>query len=240
MICSRSIHDFDNIQSSFLDLLSDQASLTVDTIRRNTLRGGTNIIYTDGVTTRALVASGNKKHTVNDLKLMAIKLKRQGAQKFKKMIAAGTGVGTKSIRSAFIGICSPEVIEDLRQLTGWKDVEDYSDSSKAMPYEVGSIGDFRIIESDNNDPIDVAGTNVYLSYFMGENAYCTTSLRGNGGIKTIVKPLGSAGANDPLDQFGTIGWKAIFGCAILNEAWLIRTEATASIEDESARHYLNN
>lgn len=233
------LYDFDNIQSSFLDLLSDQASLTVDTIRRNTLRGGTNIIYTDGATTRALVASGKKKHTVNDFKLMAIKLKRQGGMKFKKMIAAGTGVGTKSIRSAFIGICSPEVIEDLRGLTGWKDVEDYSDSSKAMPNEVGSIGDFRILESDNNDPINVSGTNVYLSYFMAENAYCTTSLRGNGGIQTKVKVLGSAGASDPLDQFGTIGWKAIFGCAILNEAWLVRTECTASIEDESTRHFLD-
>ena len=233
------LYDFDNIQSSFLDLLADQASLTVDTIRRNTLRGGTNVIYTDGATTRALVASGAKKHTVNDIKLMAIKLKRQGAMKFKKMIAAGTGIGTKSIRSAYIGITSPEVVEDLRLLAGWKDVEDYSDSSKAMPNEVGSIGDFRILESDNNDPVDVSGTNVYLSYFMGENAYCTTSLRSKGGIQTKVKPLGSAGAEDPLDQYGTVGWKAIFGCDILNEAWLIRTECTATIEDESTRHFID-
>jgi N4-gp56 family major capsid protein len=41
------LYDFDNIQSSFLDLLSDQASLTVDTIRRNTLRGGSNVVYAD-------------------------------------------------------------------------------------------------------------------------------------------------------------------------------------------------
>ena len=233
------LYDFDNIQSSFLDLLSDQASLTVDTIRRNTLRGGTNVVYANGATSRATVASGAKKHVVNDFKLMAIKLKKQGAMKFKKMIAAGTGIGTKSVRSAFIGITSPEVVEDLRALAGWKDVEDYSDSSKAMPYEVGSIGDFRILESDNNDPINVSGTNVYLSYFMGENAYCTTSLRNNGGIQTKVKALGSSGTADPLDQIGTIGWKAIFGCDILNEAWLIRTECTATIEDESTRHYLD-
>ena len=46
-------------------------------------------------------------------------------------------------------------------------------------------------------------------------AYATTTLRGKGGIQTKVKPLGSAGTADPLDQYGTIGWKAITGCAIL-------------------------
>ena len=72
---------------------------------------------------------------------------------------------------------------------------------------------------------------------MGEDAYATTSLRGKKAIETIVKTIGSSGANDPLNQFGSIGWKAITGCAILNEAWLIRTESVASIEDATAKHY---
>ena len=49
--------------------------------------------------------------------------------------------------------------------------------------------------------------------------------------------LGSSGALDPLDQFGTIGWKAIAGCAILNEAWLIRMESVATLEDGAVKHY---
>lgn len=238
------LYDFDDMQSRFLELLGDQASLTVDTIRRQTLRGGSNVVYADGATSRLAVVDGQKKMTKADFQLMAIKLKNQGAKKFKKMISATTSVGTKSVRSAFIGITSPECIEDWREIAGWKDVEDYSDASKAMPYEAGSLGDFRICESNNNDPVVQVGTdtndyNVYLSYFMGENAYCTTSLRGKEAIRTIVKPLGSSGAKDALDQYGTVGWKAIFGCDILNEAWLIRTECVASIEDESPRHFLD-
>lgn len=237
------LFDYDNIADTYFDILSDQASLTVDTIRRNTLRGGSNVIYANGATSRLTVADGTKKLTLADFKLMKIKLQKQGAKKFTKIIPASTKIGTTPIRPAYIGICSPEQIEDLRDLAGWKDVEAYADSGKAMPNEVGSIHDFRIIESDNNDPIANQGTsankNVYLGYFMGKDAYATTSLRGKGGIMAKIKPLGSSGSEDPLDQYGTIGWKAIFGCDILNEAWLIRTEATATIEDSSARHYID-
>ncbi len=232
------LYDFDTIRSSFLDILGDQASLTVDTIRRDTLRGGTNVVYADGQTTRAGVATNGSKLTENDFKIMAIKLKNQRAKKFKRVVVGSTKVGTTPIRSAYLGIISPETTEDLRLLTGWKNVEDYADYSKAVSEdEVGSIGDFRCLESTNNDPVDEGGTNVYISYFFGENAYTTVTLRGKKGITTKVKALGSAGTEDPLDQYGTIGWKAITGCAILNQAWLIRTESTAAIEDSSAKHY---
>jgi N4-gp56 family major capsid protein len=229
------MYDFDTIRSSFLDILGDQASLTVDTIRRDTLRGGTNVVYANSVADRASVASAL---TVNDFKVMAVKLKNQRAKKFKRVVVGSTKIGTTPIRSAYLGIISPEVTEDLRGLTGWKNVEDYADYSKAISEdEVGSIGDFRCLESTNNEPVDEGGTNIYLSLFFGENAYTTVTLRGKKGITTKVKALGSAGAEDPLDQYGTIGWKAITGCAILNEAWLIRAESIASIEDATTKHY---
>jgi len=238
------LYDLDNITASFLDVLGDQASLTIDTIRRNVLRGGTNVVYADGGTTRLSVADGSKILTENDFKIMTVKLKNQGATKFKKVITGTTAIGTQPVRSAYMGIVAPEVTEDLRGLTGWKNVETYADYAKGIEGEVGSIGDFRIIESTNNAPVVQVGTdtfdhNIYLSLFMGENAYATVTLRGKEGIQTKVKPLGSAGSADPLDQYGTIGWKAITGCAILNEAWLIRTESVASIEDTTAKHYFD-
>jgi hypothetical protein len=85
--------------------------------------------------------------------------------------------------------------------------------------------------------VDEAGKNIYQCIFLAKEAYATTTLRGKGGIHTKVKALGSAGTEDPLDQYGTIGWKAITGCAIINQAWLIRGECTASIEDSSEKHY---
>ncbi len=232
------LYDFDNIRTSFMDVLGDQAGITVDTIRRDTLRGGTNVVYADGVASRAALAAAPSPLTAADYKVMTLKLKNQRAKKFKRVVVGSVKVGTTPIRSAYLGIISPEVTEDLRELTGWKNVEDYADYSKAISEdEVGSFGDFRHLESTNNEPIDESGTNIFISYFFGENAYCTTTLRGKKGIETKYKALGSAGAEDPLDQYGTMGWKAICGCAILNEAWLIRAESTASVEDSTAKHY---
>ena len=232
------IYDLDNIKSSFLDILGDQASLTLDTIRRDVLRAGTNVVYADGAADRATVAAG-KLATAKDISTIAVKLKNQRAMKFKKVIAGAAKCNTFPIRSAYLCITSPEVVEDFRDLKGWKNVEEYADYGKAMPEEVGSVGDFRVLESTNNAPVKEGGKNVYLSLFFGENAYATTTLRGKGGIRTIVKALGSSGTADPLDQAGSIGWKAIAGCAILNQAWLVRLETSASIEDTAAKHYMD-
>jgi len=237
------LYDFDNIKSSFLDILGDQASLTIDTITRDVLRGGTNVIYADGATDRQGVADDKKKIVENDLIVAALKLKTQRGKKFKGVISGTTRIGTTPIRSAYVGIISPEVTTDLRNLANWKNVEDYADYGKSINEdEVGSWGDFRFVESFNNEPVvqedaDGDDVNIYLTLLLAQNAYATVTLRGKGGIQTKVKALGSAGADDPLDQYGTIGWKAIHGAAILNEAWLIRVESTASIEDGTAKHY---
>jgi len=230
-------YDLRTIKTDFLDVLGDQASLTLDTIRRDVLRSGTNVVFADGATDRATVASGAKKITKADISLMAVKLKNQAGKKFKKVISGSTKIGTAPVRSAYIAIVHPSQVEDLRELAGWQDMEDYPDVSKALEDEVGRIGDFRVIESTNNDPIDEAGTNIYVGLWMAMDSYVTVSLRGNKTIQTIVHDVGSAGANDPLNQFGTVGWKAISGCAIVNQKWLIRTEATASVEDADVKHH---
>ncbi len=239
------LYDLDNIQSSFLDILGDQASLTVDTIRRNALRGGTNVNYAEGYASQLEMVDNSAVITGSDLISAALKLKRQAGKKFKKVISGTTAVGTTPIRSAYVGIVSPEVTVDLRTLDGWKNVEDYADYGKSINEdEVGSWGDFRFVENFNNDPIVVKNTatddvNVYLTYLLAQDAYATTTLRGKANIRTIVKEIGSSGAQDPLDQYGTMGWKAITGCAILNEAWLIRMESTASTEDTTQKHYFD-
>ena len=46
--------------------------------------------------------------------------------------------------------------------------------------------------------------------------------------KIIVKPLGSGGTDDPLNQRATIGWKAMFTAVRLNELGICRVETGAS------------
>ena len=73
----------------------------------------------------------------------------------------------------------------------------------------------------------VGGADVYATLFLGDDAYGTTKVTG-GGLKHIVKPLGSGGSSDPLDQRATVGWKAFKTAKILVQQYMLRVESTAT------------
>ena len=72
----------------------------------------------------------------------------------------------------------------------------------------------------------VNGMPVYGTLVIGANAYGVTSLEGN--METFVKPLGSAGSADPLNQRATVGWKGHFLCKILQNLNMVRIESIAT------------
>lgn len=71
------------------------------------------------------------------------------------------------------------------------------------------------------------GADVYSTLIIADDAYGTTKVA-NGGLEHIVKPLGSGGSSDPLNQRATVGWKAIKTAKILVEQYLVRIESTAT------------
>lgn len=71
------------------------------------------------------------------------------------------------------------------------------------------------------------GADVYSTLVIADDAYGTTKVA-NGGLQHIVKPLGSGGSSDPLNQRATVGWKAIKTAEILVEQYLVRIESTAT------------
>lgn len=71
------------------------------------------------------------------------------------------------------------------------------------------------------------GVDVYSTLVIGDDAYGTTKVA-NGGLQHIVKPLGSGGSSDPLNQRATVGWKATKTAKILVQQYMIRIESTAT------------
>ena len=70
-----------------------------------------------------------------------------------------------------------------------------------------------------------SGADVYTTLVFGADAYGTIDIAGNGAVQSIIKPKGSAGAADPLDQRGTVGAKVMaYAAKILNDAWIVRIE----------------
>lgn len=84
----------------------------------------------------------------------------------------------------------------------------------------------KIVPTGGGNSVPVHATIIY-----GQNAFGCVKLGGKGkpNFKIIVKPLGSAGATDPLDQRGTIAWKVpFFATAVLQDDFICRLEHAVS------------
>ena len=93
---------------------------------------------------------------------------------------------------------------------------------------------YNATDASNTQIIPTGGGNsvpVHASIIYGQNAFGCVKLGGKGkpNIRIIVKPLGSAGTSDPLDQKGTIAWKVpFFACAVLQDDFIVRLEHAVS------------
>lgn len=76
------------------------------------------------------------------------------------------------------------------------------------------------------------GRAVYSTLVLGDNAYGVTEIEG-GGLRHIVKQLGSSGTADPLDQRGSCGWKATRTAERLVESFMVRIETTSTFDGEA-------
>ena len=74
------------------------------------------------------------------------------------------------------------------------------------------------------------GTDIHATLVFGSDAYGIIDVDGEGCLQTIVKPVGSGGASDPLDQRATVGAKvAAYTAKILNNLWIVRVEHGVSL-----------
>ena len=74
------------------------------------------------------------------------------------------------------------------------------------------------------------GCAVYGCLFIGKGAYGVVDL--SEGTEVIVKPRGSSGTADPLDQRSSVGWKGVHAAAILYDEYMVRVECGSSYSDE--------
>ena len=74
------------------------------------------------------------------------------------------------------------------------------------------------------------GADVYSTLVYAQNSYGSVELGGTGrNVRIIIKPVGSSGAEDPLDQRGTIAWKVQGFCTvILQDDFIVRIESGAT------------
>jgi len=238
------LFDVDSVKSEFIDILGDQAAHTLDAVVRDGIIGGTNVIFANGAADRAAVRTAGTSGAIAglpteaDYAKAALRLRKAKAKKFKGALNANGNTATAGARAAYVCLVDANRTNDLRYARNadgtlfypnFLSVEQYPDASSAQEYEVGRMGDICFIETDQA-AIDATGRAVYLDVVFGKDAYCNVSVKGKGGTQTIIKPLGSAGTADPLDQRGTVGWKAYSGSRILNNTFMVRIEGTSTYD----------
>ena len=80
-----------------------------------------------------------------------------------------------------------------------------------MNGEIGRMYGMRFLVSDKmltSVGTGSGGIDVCQSFVIGEEAFGVVELNGDA-MKMFIKRHGSAGANDPLDQFATVGYKIL-------------------------------
>lgn len=212
------------------EILGDQMGDTLDQLTRDVLNAGTNVYYAGtSRTARNQVAVGELVTDVLIKKVVRL-LKNNKARRMTKMVNATTGYGTTPLNASYIGIVHPNTTYDLKNVTGWTGIEKYASTSGIMEGEVGKVDEVRFVETPNAKVFTGAGAgaiDIYSTLIFGSDAYGTTRISGEA-MQNIVKPLGSAGTADPLNQRATSGWKATFIAKILNNDFMIRVEHAVS------------
>lgn len=195
-------------------ILGRQAGLTLDTVTRNIMQSGTNVTYCPKVAADGAETPVTSRESLDATCQLTVKVVQKAVAKLKAQNAP-------KINGKYVGIIHPYVAYSLMRDPEWIDAHKYSAAENLFSGEIGEIAGVRFVETTEAKVYDNA---VFGTLIMGANAYGTTEING-GGLETIVKPKGSAGTADPLDQRSSVGWKGTKTAEILIDNYLVRVES---------------
>lgn len=214
----------DNNITQATKVLASQAGRTLDTVTREVLAGGTNVIYAPAgdtaVTSRANLTTASVL-TPDLIDQAATALKAQNAD---------------AIGESYVAIVHPYVAYDLRRNPEWIDVHKYASPENIYNGEIGKLGGVRFVETTEAKIVSNKATspiNIFCTLFLGADAYGKTKVEGSG-LEVIVKQKGSSGSADPLNQRSSVGWKAIKCAERLSEEYMVRVESGSTWSSQAA------
>lgn len=204
----------DPVLDETADLLGEQAADTLDVLIRDILVAGTNVQYANGRASRVTVAAGDNL-TVTEIRKAVRTMKRNKV----KPLEGGD----------YVAIVEPGATYDLQSDTKWEQAAQYAGSKQIFSGEIGKLYGVRFVETPLAKKFagaGAAGVDVYATLIIGKDAYGITDISGSGAVQNIIKPHGSSGTADPLNQRATSGWKALFTAVRLEELAILRIEHT--------------
>lgn len=195
----------DPVANDAMGLLGMRAAETIDALNIKEMKNASNVVY---ASTAAAVTdiTAAMKLTSLELRKAVRDLKKRKAKPFMR-----------NGRPFYYAIVTPDSTFDLQSDANWLAVAQYQAGEKIENGEIGKLFGVVIIEASN--PVKWAGggagtpaADVYGTPVFGQNFYGNVSIDGKDNTQIYVKPAGSAGTADPLNQFSTIGYKIMAYC----------------------------
>ncbi|MBQ6708216.1 MAG: N4-gp56 family major capsid protein [Clostridia bacterium] len=199
----------DNMIVETTKLLGRQAGLTLDTITRNAIIAVRNDHYASKIAEPNIILKSESE--MDDTCHLTV-------HTVKRAVATLKNNNTPKIDGSYIAIIHPYAAYDIMNDPEWIDVSKYAKPENIFEGEIGKIAGVRFIETSE---AKITSDGTFYTMLFGANAYATTEITG-GGLETIIKPKGSAGTADPLNQRSSIGWKAIKTAEILVPEYMIK------------------
>lgn len=204
----------DPVVTEASELCGEQAALSVEVALANKLFAGTNVMFAGGKESREALVAGDVI-TAEYVKKARRQLKKKNARKFSD--------------GYYHAIIDPDMTYDLTNDPAWQDVAKYAKPEQMLKGEIGKMHGFRFMEGTAIEPVSGTGIEVHRALFYGKDSYGAVDLeKGGGKPDIIIKQLGSAGTDDPLNQRGSVGWKLPFTCEILQPDALISFECAVT------------
>ena len=209
----------DPVLTQGAEVLGEQAGLSIDSIMRDEYCKGTNVMYAGG-TTASTIAAENVI-TGTDV---------------RKVVRTLRKANVKPINGYYIGIIDPEIAYDLMNDADWKAVNQYNlGGENIYDGEDGKLHGVKFIQTTNlktkaDQGASAAKITTHCALFFGQGAFGMADIEGMQSTKPsiIIKPCGSAGTSDPLNQRSTEGWKVMFAATILDNLAVVRYECAVS------------
>lgn len=210
----------DRVLNEATRVLSLQLGLTIDTLIRNMMVAtASSILCSNGV-------NGNTptEITTADIKTAVRALRLGNARLMTKPIPGENRFATSPVRSSYWGFMDVSIQNDLEACADFLSAANYPNPMDALEAEWGSTNNVRWLLSTNGYASSAA-IPVWNNIILGQEAYGVVKL-GSKEAEFIVKPLGSSGTSDPLNQRGSVGYKYPFATRLLNDNWITRLLST--------------
>ena len=198
--------------------MGSQAGRSLDTITRDVITAGTNVLYApevDGDT----ITEITERDDLNDKCILTPDV----IMRAQAMLEANLA---EPINGSYVAIIHPYAAYDLMRSPEFIEWHKYAQPGELYRGEIGMIGNVRFVKSTEAKIVTVGEEGsevaVFLTMVLGKDAYATTYATGLG-LEHIVKPLGSG--DDPLNQRCTAGWKATKTAIRLKEQNMVRIES---------------